>query len=213
MRWLFIGVVILNLLYFGWRLLDDEDASAGIDVPTEQQFPAQLALLAERSGSAPPAVPGAGARLSGCPAVGPWPTIEDARSVAGRLSAAGATAEARLVELKAVPVYWVYLPPYAERPQAMRKLRELQARGIDSFVVAQGADANAISLGSFASRDSALNVQARLRAAGYAADIREQIRDVQQQWVILKEPAAQGYMEYIPAELRAGVRQERLACN
>lgn len=218
MRWLFVGVVVLNLLYFGWRLASPDDVVAetvGMDEP--QPFPAGLALLAEGGAAGAPVVPLAGTpstpSLSGCPAVGPWGSTDEARRVVESLVAAGVKADVRAVELKGAKVYWVYLAPFAERAQAMRKLRELQAKGIDSFVVSGGGDANAISLGSFTARDSALGIQSRLRGAGYAADIREQQRDLQQTWVVLRDPAAQGYLEYVPADLRDRSRQERLSCN
>lgn len=215
MRWLFVGVVVLNFLYFGWRLASPDDVVAetvGMDEP--QAFPAGLALLAEGGAVRAPQAPLAGSpSLSGCPAIGPWGSADEARRVVESLAAAGVKAGVRTVELKGAKVYWVYLPPFAERAQAMRKLRELQAKGIDSFVVSGGGDANAISLGSFAARDSALGIQSRLRGAGYAADIREQQRDLQQTWVVLRDPAAQGYLEYVPADLRDRSRQERLSCN
>lgn len=215
MRWLFVGVVVLNLLYFGWRLASPVDiGTVGVgDVVGGQAFPAGLALLSESgaAGAAPAAA--SGTLLSGCPAIGPWGSPGDAQRVADSLGAAGVKAGVRTIDLTGAKVYWVYLPPFAERAQAMRKLRELQAKGIDSFVVSGGVDANAISLGSFTARDSALGIQSRLRGAGYAVDIREQQRDVQQTWVILQDPAAQGYLEYVPADLRERVRQERLSCK
>lgn len=215
MRWLFVGVVVLNLLYFGWRLASPAEVVVdGGEGGAERSFPARLALLVE-SGvvGAASAVPVGAPSLSGCPAVGPWAGADEAARVVAALGAAGVEAVVRMVELKGVKVYWVYLPPFADRTQAMRKLRELQAKGIDSFVVTGGDDINAISLGSFAARDSALGIQSRLRGAGYAVDIREQQRDVRQTWVVLQDPAAQGYLEYIPSDLRDRSRQERLSCN
>lgn len=215
MRWLFVGVVVLNLLYFGWRLASPDDAAVetvGMEEP--QPFPVGLALLAEGGAAGAPVIPSPGTPpLSGCPAVGPWGAADEARRVVESLAAAGVKAGVRGVELKSAKVYWVYLPPFAERAQAMRKLRELQAKGIDSFVVSGGGDANAISLGSFTARESALGIQSRLRGAGYAVDIREQQRDLQQTWVVLRDPSAQGYLEYVPADLRDRSRQERLPCD
>lgn len=215
MRWLFVGVVVLNLLYFGWRLASPDYAAVEmVEMDEPQPYPAGLALLAEGGSAGAQVVPSTGTpSLSGCPAVGPWGSSDEARRVVDSLAAGGVKAAVRTVELKGAKVYWVYLPPFAERAQAMRKLRELQAKGIDSFVVSGGGDANAISLGSFTARDSALGIQSRLRGAGYAVDIREQQRDLQQTWVVLRDPAAQGYLEYVPADLRDRSRQERLSCN
>lgn len=213
MRWLFVGVVVLNLLYFGWRLASpDEFAVSDVAAVDESVFPARVSLLAEGAAAGSPRevlVP----PLSGCPAVGPWASAAEGDRVAQSLATAGIKASARQVEFKGMTVYWVYLPSFAEHGQAMRKLRELQAKGIDSFVVSGGADANAISLGSFTTRGSAVGVQSRLRGAGYAADIREQHRDIQQLWVVVQDPAAQGYLEHLPADLQGRARQERLPCD
>lgn len=217
MRWLFVGVVALNLLYFGWRMATPVDSA-----PTAQaaggavQYPAPLSLLAETGRAAgapaPPAL-ATSAPVAGCPALGPWQDEAQAKSTVQALAAAGFPAAARVIDIPGAVVYWVHMPPFAGRQQAMRKLRELQAKGIDSFVVSEGADANAISLGSFTSHDSALGVQSRLRAAGYGAEIREQIRDVRQAWVVLETATAQGYLEHVPSEFRDKLRQERLACR
>lgn len=213
MRWLFVGVVVLNLLYFGWRLASPDDVVVpAASVVDEPAFPASLSLLAEGSAAGVARVAPVPA-VTGCPAIGPWSSAAEGDQVAKALAGAGIKAGARSVEFKGLAVYWVYLPPFAEHGQAMRKLRELQAKGIDSFIVSGGADANAISLGSFTSRGSAVGVQSRLRGAGYAADIREQHRDVQQVWVVMQDPSAQGYLEHVPADLQARARQERLPCN
>lgn len=214
MRWVFVGVVALNLLYFGWRLATPDDSQAAQSAPPEeQQYPASLSLLSESG--VPPAAPVAATlpAVSGCPAVGPWSEEAEARQTAKALAAGGFPAAVRTVEIRNATVYWVYMPPFAGRQQAMRKLRELHAKGIDSFVVAEGSDANAISLGSFTSHDSAVGVQSRLRAAGYAAEIREQVKDVQQLWVVLQSASAQGYLEHVPAEYLDRIRQERQGCR
>lgn len=214
MRWIFVGVIALNLLYLGWSLADTAGARS-IESEArvaETEYPSRLVLLGESSGGQVPALAPAPPILPGCPAVGPLSDSDGARVVAA-LQAAGYETSSRTVEVRGARVFWVYLPPFQDRTQALRKLRELQGKGIDSFLVADGADANAISLGSFTARDSALGVQSRLRAAGYGAEIREESRNIQQGWVILAAAAAQGYLEHVPADLRDRLRQERLECS
>lgn len=221
MRWVFVGIVSLNLLYFMWRVVTPDqagDVEGRAAVSAVAEYPARLQLLAER-----PAAPGQSptpavapvlsrAPAPGCPAIGPFGDEDEAAPVLEAFAARGLDASVDAAARKAAPVYWVYMAPLPGRPQALRKLRELQAKGIDSFVVTEGADINAISLGSFANRDSALGVQARLRAAGYAADIREQVREVQQSWVVLADPQAQGFFEFVPRSLQSQVRLERKPC-
>lgn len=214
MRWIFIAVVALNILYLGWSFADPVQPAGGGEgeVPQAIEYPQKLGLVGEAGGVSPaPAAAAPERPVAGCPAVGPLSEADGGRVMAA-LQAAGYETGARLIEVKSARVFWVYIPPFPDRAQALRKLRELQAKGVDSFLVAEGADANAISLGSFTAKDSALGVQARLRSAGYGAEIREETRNVQQGWVVLAEPGAQGYLEHIPADLRDKLRQDRLEC-
>lgn len=217
MRWIFIGVVVLNLGYLVWHFQGQgEIAEARPAAPAEvaAEFSQVLRLLGEpdvADGVLVVVDPGSTV-IAGCPAIGPL-TEEDARLVVGVLLERDFPADVRQVDVVAAPVFWVYLPPAATREAALRKLRELHARSIDSFVVSEGDFARAISLGSFQSKASAVGVQMRLKAAGYQAEIREQVKDVQQTWVVLSEPEAQGFMEPLPAEMVSAVRVERLACG
>lgn len=55
------------------------------------------------------------------------------------------------------PLHWVIIPPQPEN-RALDLFRDLQQRGIDSYLVARGENKNAISLGLFESRQAAENV-------------------------------------------------------
>ena len=216
MRWVFIGIVVLNVLYLGMHLFAGEDAAPVVAEPVAKgSFPATLRLVGEPGGAPAPLATEpapAGPAAAGCPAVGPFADEGVADSVVTALDGAGFEATARDVEVPSATVFWVFLPVAADREQALRRLRELHARGIESFVVASGADANAISLGTFQSRDSALGVQSRMTAAGYPAEIRPVTRNLRQQWVVLTPATAQGFLEHIPPA--AGqYRLERLPCG
>lgn len=215
MRWVFIGIVVLNLVYLGWGLvgIDRQPLRAAVGSSEPAAYPQTLELVG--TGGAAGVTPGAGepgASRLGCPAVGPVADEGVSRDIVSALESAGYAAEGRQVELRNTPVYWVHVPPLASRQLAEQRLREFHVKGIDSFLVASGEDANAISLGVFANRSSALGVQSRMAAAGVKAEIREQRRDVRQRWVILADPAAQGFLQYIPQAHREGLGLDRLEC-
>lgn len=69
--------------------------------------------------------------------------------------------EARLVvleeERELPPFNWIIIPPQP-RAEALRQFREIQRRGIDSYLVTEGENRNAISLGLFESREAAISV-------------------------------------------------------
>lgn len=62
------------------------------------------------------------------------------------------------------PFFWVIIPPSASREAAQQRLTEIQRRGIDSFLVVEGEQANAISLGLFESREAAEQLLAQRNA-------------------------------------------------
>lgn len=55
------------------------------------------------------------------------------------------------------PLHWVIIPPQPGRV-ASEQLRDLRKQGVDSYLVAQGENRNAISLGLFESREAAFSV-------------------------------------------------------
>jgi hypothetical protein len=61
------------------------------------------------------------------------------------------------VERELRPLHWVLIPPQPESV-ALRHFRDIQRRGIDSFLVTEGENRNAISLGLFESREAAISV-------------------------------------------------------
>jgi hypothetical protein len=81
---------------------------------------------------------------------------------------------------------WVYLPAYPGREEALKVLRELQSRGVDSFIVGDGEDENAISLGYFASEESAEGLRVKMNNAGYPARVRHTAQTVTEYWVYLR---------------------------
>jgi hypothetical protein len=205
--------VVLNLVYLGWSLVGvgHQPESTG-DSFEPAAYPETLQLVEGGNPLSSGLAPEVSAQL-GCPAVGPLADESVAREIVSALEKAGYGAEARQVELRNTPVYWVLVPPLASRQLAEQKLREFHVKGIDSFLVATGEDANAISLGVFANRSSALGVQSRMAAAGVKADIREQRRDVRQRWVVLADPAAQGFLQFIPESHRGALGLDRFACR
>lgn len=216
MRWLFVGIVILNAVYFSWAFWVADDSSKVVSPRLETTTDGRgggLRLLSEGTEqlSSPPALALAETRVAGCPALAA-DDEEEAKLIAGTLSGHGYPASVQSSEGELVSRYWVYLPPFPSRSQANRALRELQAKSVDSFVVASGPDMNAVSLGTFASKDSAKGMQSRLVSAGYQAQVREAEKASRDYWVVLAKADAQGYTEFVPEPVRAAVRQSRRPC-
>lgn len=220
MRWVFYSLVVVNLVYLGWQLAMTAWTPAPLATTERAAGPAAegppLRLLSEspqprrrgeRPASAPAGTPGL------CPVVGPWAGEGDAGRARIQLAAAGLEGRIRPVTVQRDHLNWVYLPAYPSRDRALEVLSELQARGVDSFIVKTGEDANAISLGYFSSADSAEGLRVRMRGAGYPAFVRETSRPVTEYWLYLPPQAAgaaalDDFLVGNPA-----VGQDRAACK
>lgn len=55
------------------------------------------------------------------------------------------------------PLYWVIIPPQPEQV-ALAQLKKLQQQGVESYLVVEGGNRNAISLGLFKTREAAISV-------------------------------------------------------
>jgi hypothetical protein len=87
--------------------------------------------------------------------------------------------------------YWVYLHPLGSRREAYSKLRELQSRGVDSYVIPSGSLTNGISFGIFSERERAEKLLAELEARGIAVQSREEPQTYFERWVVLPPGAAE----------------------
>lgn len=187
MRWVFYSLIILNLLYLGWHLTARMMPATAGAVVVGSGAPERLQLLSEvgeRSQSENGDAPAVASPAPLCTVIGPWPSVESGQAAVRALAAHAP----RLRELQVARdrLNWVYLPPAESREIALRTLAELQSQGVDSFVVNEGENANAISLGYFSSEDSARGLRIRMRNAGYPARVEETVRQVTEYWLEIR---------------------------
>lgn len=69
------------------------------------------------------------------------------------------------------PLHWVILPPRASAEESLAMFRDVQRRGIDSYLVTEGPQRHAISLGLFESRAAAERVLAQRKAENLNAEL------------------------------------------
>lgn len=184
MRWVFFSLLILNVVYLVFSLvMRAAPEPQRVIAPSVAGAAETLVLLEESS------LTGGGDSRSGsgmpplCPVVGPWDQLAAADQAARVLAASGYQAKVESLRVARDRLHWVYLPAIDDRGQALRVLRELQSRGVDSFIVADGADANAISLGYFSSADSARGLMIKMQTAGYPAEMRQAVKEVTEYWL------------------------------
>ncbi|MNZ57855.1 hypothetical protein D3C78_758460 [compost metagenome] len=190
MRWLFLLLLLMNVGLFVWqhRLAPSGSSELPLLAGQAERAPVQavqgLTLMAEAESSKPQSQASVVADSAAhCLVLGGFDAPEPARQLEQRLLSLDVGVRVVTSEASFGADHWVYIPPLASRQASLRQLRELQARGIDSYLITEGELADGILLGVFPRLDSAVSVAEKLRAAGYEPQVRELPRIYQEYWV------------------------------
>lgn len=150
MRWVALALVILNTLV--WQvgggvppgLLPSAVVSGNLPRVASLKVQGEVAGLAD------------GERA--CVRLGWFRSFELASDLKNFLPAARVSGlGVKEIDRSLPPLHWVIVPPQPPGA-ALEQLRDMQSQGIDSYLVAEGENKNAISLGLFESRDAAKSV-------------------------------------------------------
>lgn len=186
MRWIFISLVVLNLAYLGYQFTQPKkvEQQQAVDVEVATGV-ASIPLLSEVKGvkSRPSAGKSKSSVNSLCWAVGPYKIELDAKHLYARMTALDLKAQIKPQSILVKEEFWVYLPPLPNKKQAVRKLKELQKRKVDSFVVTEGELANGISLGLFSQQESVDRLLASLKKKKITPKVKNLKRTRDQYWV------------------------------
>lgn len=185
MRWIFVSLVLANLAYLGYGFtqpekIDPEQAvevevatgAATIKMLSEMKLPAAKKALGSKQ-----------KKESLCWAVGPYQVELDAKHVYARMLAIDIPSKVEKQSVVVKEEFWVYLPPLPNKKQAVRKLKELQKRKIDSFIITEGELANGISLGLFGKKDSVDRLLKGLKKKRITPEVKPLQRTRNQFWV------------------------------
>lgn len=187
MRWLFLGLLIINTMYFVWSRKDFNPSAVDVD-PILLNSPDQVRLISE--------VPKLQEQSNGAEQqdvqvemmlLGGFVDKQLAEKLLQRLVSLDIQSNITVLESQVDLEYWVYLAPLASSQAAVSLLKEMQARQIDGYLITKGELANGVSLGMFAREDSALSVVERLKEAGYEPSVRTTERTQRLYWVIVAE--------------------------
>lgn len=187
MRWIFLALLIMNLGYFGYSNFLRQPAYSDTEntvLNSATQGGKPLVLLSEMSEQPAPRVVEEPVQPGVCWLAGPFSDADLAKNIRARMLALDIPATEKSTRRLIKTEYWVYLPPLPNREKAMRKLRELQKRQIDSFVVTDGELENAISLGLFSKEESVQAVVRSLQAKGYQPETKTLERTRETYWVM-----------------------------
>lgn len=225
MRWIVLALLLANIGVFAW-LQEERKVARPAAIPERPQTgggerlqllseadPAEVARRTDRAAPEPQSpeptperTPEATSPRPGpadlCTLVGPVEEGFQGEDVVQRLQALEVEAELRDVEMEGQMRYWVFLDPLGSRREAFNRLRELQAAGVDSYVIPKGSLTNGISFGIFSELDRAESLTAELRDRGIDARMREEPQTYLEQWVVLAPGAGEALAEDFWSQLQ-----------
>ncbi|MEW5249008.1 SPOR domain-containing protein [Microbulbifer sp. 2201CG32-9] len=193
MRWIVLLLFLVNVGLFAWfQTLGQSVDTPAVRPPPKEAQGERIQLLSEVPANslaavAPPpqqAEPEL-AEDQLCTILGPFGEAYQGEDIVQRLGALEVTAQLRNIEMQGQMRYWVYLAPMGSRREALHKLRQLQAEGIDSYVIPKGSLSNGISFGIFAERGRAASLVDDLRGRGIDVLMREEPQTYAELWLVI----------------------------
>lgn len=186
MRLIVITLLLINLAYLGYQFTQPAQVETAQKINvTVNNGAAPIKLVSEVKTSAK--VKSTDKQKQGqlCWAVGPYPVELDAKHLYARMLAMDMQAKVSTRSEIIKKEFWVYLEPLANRKQAIRKLKELQKRKVDSFIITEGELENGISLGLFTKQESVDRLLEKLKKKNIEASVRPLTRTRNQYWVVV----------------------------
>jgi hypothetical protein len=199
MRWIVISLLVINVGVFVYAQFFRVDTKKAEPMPAvvksnSAAAPTSIRLLIEAKVSAADiqsiaAVPTTqtAKRPSLCTLVGPFSRLLLAEYFLEKLQALDVSSEIRSIVVISQSGFWLHLLPEKSRKDALRRLSELQTRGIDSYVIPDGNLANGISLGMFSDQFRAEAMKEAIQEQGYKPKIIDVPREQKELWVFLSE--------------------------
>lgn len=192
MRWVFLSLVCLNLLVMVWFWRDQAqapDVSPKIDsqgqglILLSEINPKDLSYKTKKATQD-------NITEERCYSVGPFKDEDDAKFLGIRAEALGFNSEMRSLATGGSIEHWVHIPPLLNRQQSLQLLRELQGRGVDSYIITQGELAEGISLGLFRNKKSAERLTLKMQEMDYDVVIKEVLRGEKELWLEFPQVSA-----------------------
>lgn len=211
MRWVFASLLFINaaVLVAYWLLPEPQQAPVPVRSPQVEAGEGGLTLLSELDEVVKRKDGGPDSRLVGssdqgrlCALLGPFPDARQGEYFVERLASMDIKGQLQQLEIPDEESYWVYLPPEVSKREALRRLHELQSRGVDSYVIPKGELANGISLGFFTDEGNAIARADEVIDLGYSAELKKITRTVQERWVVMSAAESEKLSLPLWAELK-----------
>lgn len=183
MRWVFYGLLIINVVFFAWQqFAGHEGGVGGVEVQAQSSDVAPIRLLSELGEQAEIEL----VRRSGtdkCDVYGPFFSSMESKSFLRAVKRAGIKGwqEGELVQLK--PYFSLYVEPLATVEMAQILVNRLRGYQLNAELITEGRLRNGVSLGDFESRSDISRLQNKLSAHEISVKVVEKSRDYERFWV------------------------------
>lgn len=179
MKYFFLSLLLLNILYALWQLqtrtpVVNERVPESVMEVSPQPSLSSPQVIAESSGSAASAL---------CVALGRFSSATEAEQLRQRLLVLDIAAAVRVRDMVVGTDYWLVMPVVGGEQEAVSQLSALQERGVDSFLIARGEMAGQLSLGVFTREDYAQLRREQLQESGYAVSVHA-LSKTEQQFIV-----------------------------
>lgn len=220
MKWIIYLLLLTNLGFGLWHYRSQALNESRVQNKNDDDN-LRLVLLREylAQQNAPPTVDANAdtqfASGTSCYTLGPFKAVNDVNHVRSLLRKAKIDARRRVRKDKTRKGFWVLLPPAATHAEARESVRKLKAQGIkDYFLVANGDQTNAVSLGVFAQSATAQSRYKEIRDMGFKPKIRDVDLPMREYWI--DWPVEQSLSTKMLANIRkkySGVGQTERSCK
>ncbi len=126
----------------------------------------------------------ANAEIPQCFSLGPFKKKEAAQETLAAINAMGLRPVIRSTAMRQKKRFWVYLPPYDTRQEAVDEAGKLAALGVeDYFIINDGRRDNAISLGIFNDKSDSDQRIKKITTLGYTPKVEVRSENVSVFWI------------------------------
>lgn len=218
MRFVFLFLLLLNILYALWQL-QDGNAVESLYEAADQALEGTPGTDGRRDADEETVVPIVGEDRPAtvlCVSLGVFasePQAEQLRQRLLALSIQSAVISRNVVDSQQ---FSLIMPVQGGQDEAMQRLSQLQDDGIDSFIITLGPLANNLSLGVFSREDHALARQVQLEAMGYSVRMQSEETPRSEYLVQVDSTARRLFDKSLLAGLRGSfpaLQQQFLPCQ
>jgi hypothetical protein len=224
MRWVFALLLVGNGIYFYFQqfMVQPTERRAVVNA-AQVNLGAAVVLLSELPAEDVAGVVSLGVEEQKpvdetpvCWMLGPFKEKISAKQVRGRLSALEIKFSVKEIQVPGKPDYWVHIKPQPSRKLAIRVLRDLQLKKVDSFLITEGELANGISLGLFSERLGADRLFLERKDQGLDVDLKEVSRVYTEVWLLSDQGEYGKFSDALWEKIKqghGGIERRKNYCN